>query len=406
MNHEDIISKASIELLRKLPFYAHILTQLARIYTKHETPTFCVGKSSKDDNLIKLYINTDYVESCFNGHNEADVFKHIIEVLKHEILHIVFNHLCYNMPDKKRAAIAFDLSVNSYINRSNLLNNPDGTPGGMFPCDYKFEEKQSFMWYYKALLDNDKFKQQQKNQKQFDEAIDKILKSHDLWEAVKDSPETQDIIKDLVRHATKITKETNAWDSVPGDIRDQIDDLIKPAQPLLTWNNVLKQFVGRSIESVLDYTMKKRSRRFGTRPGTKKEDVLRLVIGLDVSGSVDNEMLKRWIGELYWIEKTGATVDVCEFDTRVGKQYKLSEFDGNIYGGGGTDLEPMLKHATENGYDALVCFTDMYAPIIETIYSVPVLWVVSNNSGGKDDFPYKRGLFIRMIDDNHCEIIK
>ena len=71
---------------------------------------------------------------------------------------------------------------------------------------------------------------------------------------------------------------------------------------------VLKDFIASSSENVLDYTMKRKSKRYDTRPGTKKDDVLNVAIGIDTSGSIDEEMLKMFFNELRWIDKSCTTI--------------------------------------------------------------------------------------------------
>ncbi|MBO4631032.1 MAG: hypothetical protein J5858_03830 [Lentisphaeria bacterium] len=48
-------------------------------------------------------------------------------------------------------------------------------------------------------------------------------------------------------------------------------------------------------------------------------------------------------------------------------------FDGSVKGRGGTDLEPVFKEASERHFDALIYFTDAFAPKVKENYSIPVL---------------------------------
>ena len=154
--------------------------------------------------------------------------------------------------------------------------------------------------------------------------------------------------------------------------------------------------------------MRKRSKRFGTRPGIKKFEKLKLAIGIDTSGSISNEQLNLFLNELKWIEKEGGYVHIYECDTEIKRDYPFKKYDGNFTGRGGTNLEPVLKRVSEEKYDALIFFTDFYTPKIETNYHIPTLWVLSENNMEKEEFPYlfPGNVYIRIKDDmDGCERI-
>ena len=64
MDVQKTISRACVELLKKNPFYGHIITQFPKILT-NRIPTLAVGKSDSEGLLINLYINPEYVEKLY-----------------------------------------------------------------------------------------------------------------------------------------------------------------------------------------------------------------------------------------------------------------------------------------------------------------------------------------------------
>ena len=159
------LNLASIELVRNMPFYGHILVQLPRVVidadkNAMDIETFAVGKESGKEILLKLYVNRAYMEKIYEDAPDVrTAFTNVLEILQHEILHIVFGHLSVYLPDKVRSGVASDLSVNSYLARAKLPNriHPETKmeiPGGVFPDDYQLEPKQSMIWYYNQLLKN------------------------------------------------------------------------------------------------------------------------------------------------------------------------------------------------------------------------------------------------------------
>ena len=153
--------------------------------------------------------------------------------------------------------------------------------------------------------------------------------------------------------------------------------------------------VMRCAESILDYTVKRISRRFGTRPGTRKGDVLRVAVAVDVSGSISDDQLKIFFNEIRWIWKNGVQVVVYEADCRVCATYPFKgKFTGKVHGRGGTDLEPVLREV-EGHYDALIYFTDFFAPAISRQYRIPTLWVLHSDMD-RENYPAKWGRHIRI----------
>ena len=416
MTPEEIkqeLALASIEMVRSFPFYGHILVQLERLVQEADEriSTMGVGKRHGSEMLLKLFVARQFVDDIYarysTGRDQSKAFVCMVELMKHEVLHIVFGHLAQVFPDKNRGAVAVDCEVNSFLERSRLpesgvYDKHSGvkSKAGCFPEDYGFEKKKGAMWYYHHLASNDQYQQQCKDG-QFgkDGAMSRLMSSHKLWDEAAQDETIGDMMKDLVRHSARICKETNQWGSVPGDIMAQLEELIKPKRAVIPWQHILRVFVASATESNLSYTMKRRSRRYGTRPGTRKEDILNLAVGIDTSGSVSDEQLGLFFNELRWIEKNGATVTVFECDTEIHREYPASKFDGKAAGRGGTDLEPILARCDERRFDGLVMFTDFYTPKMKKLYRVPILWVLSQCEYTREQYPYPKGIFMHINPD-------
>jgi predicted metal-dependent peptidase len=237
-------------------------------------------------------------------------------------------------------------------------------------------------------------------------SVKSAVNSHAHWNEIANDQVSQEVLKDLVRKAKENCENNQMWGNTPGDLIDKISDLIKFKKPLVPWSRVLKLFTASCSETEIDYTMRKRSKRFGTRPGIKKFEKLKLAVGIDTSGSISNEQLNLFMNELKWVEKEGGYIHIYECDTKINRDYPYKDFDGSVTGRGGTDLEPVLKRVSEEKYDALIFFTDFYTSKIETNYHIPTLWVLSQNDMEREDFPYlfPGNIYIRIKDDmDGCE---
>jgi len=393
MTQHDVERKivaAVVHLIRRKAFYGHILQQLDKVYLppEHNLKTMGVGRRA-DEMLIKLYVNIGFVEHLYEGENG---FEKLVGVLEHEVLHLVFNHLTLDFSDKLRGNVAMDLVVNCLIDRKIL------TGEGCFVEDYGFPADKAAAWYYQQLQDNDKFKKQcSSGAFETGGLMSDVVTSHDLWEAAKDDPILGEMIKDMVRKARDLCNKD--YGDVPGSLIDELDNLLKSRKPIVPWNQVLRTFVASAMESELDWTIKRRSKRYGTRPGTRKEDVLNLAVAVDTSGSIDNDQLELFFNEINWIWKNGnVIVTVFEADADIQAEYRFTgRFTGEVHGRGGTDLEPVLAATDERRYDALIYFTDFYAPKIEKKYRIPVLWVLTTELE-KSAYPYAWGRHIKIED--------
>lgn len=464
INVERIVRNAVIQVIHEMPFYGHILSQLPKKITD-EVPTLAVGMLSDDSMLVSLFVSPTYVKRIYADHSDDDAFNHIVQLLKHEVLHIIFRHLFIKLPDKEAQTIAAEMSVNSYIDKNKVVE------AGIYAEDYGFSSKQGILEYYNMLtaqkqngknqngndkssvsdsshgsnnsnvsdsshgsnnlkdnLNNSKFKKQQnsndKGQKKSeggsgsqtesenkvpDTRVDKQLDSHDAWDKVKEGGASEVLLKDIVRKAKAVAKESNKWGNLPSNVKEAVDIMTEQKKPVISWQSLLRDFVASSTETTLDYTNKRCSKRFGTRPGTIKKAVLNLAVGIDTSGSVDTRDIEMFFNELYWMSKEQCDITVFECDTKIHRETPFSQFDcANVVGRGGTDLEPVFKEATERNFDALIYFTDAEAPKLKNDYSIPTMLVLNKYSWHSklETLPCKCLYALKIHSEDNVEILR
>jgi predicted metal-dependent peptidase len=302
----------------------------------------------------------------------------------------IFGHLFLYFADKTRGNVAVDCVVNSLIPRNNLSGEH------VHPENYGFPLNKSAFWYYTHLQDNPTYKKQCAEGKLgVGGTLSNVMSGHSKWKDLMDDLVAKEFAKDIVRKAQDLCGKN--YDNIPGEIIEQIEDLLKKERSIVPWGKVLRMFCASCAESNLDYTVKRISKRFGTRPGTRKEDVLNLAVAVDTSGSISDSQLKLFFNEIRWIWKNGAKITVYEADCKVCATYPFKgKFNGKVHGRGGTDLEPALKEV-EGKYDALIYFTDFYAPGIKKRYRIPTLWVLTTEME-KKDFPVQWGKHIKIED--------
>ncbi|MCL2283203.1 MAG: VWA-like domain-containing protein [Fibromonadales bacterium] len=167
--------------------------------------------------------------------------------------------------------------------------------------------------------------------------------------------------------------------------------------------DILRRFI-RSVETD-KYTesRKKYNRRYGLdAPGKIKTLECNCLVGVDTSGSISSDELKKFFTEINALCKE-AQVDCISWDTKVYENTleKNKKFSGNSSfkvnaGHGGTAPECFFDYAAEHKYNSVVCITDGVFNEFELPKKrMKICWVVIGN-GMCEDFLQKTGTVVRF----------
>lgn len=388
-NKSDSLAKASKELMMIEPYYGFFLIMLNKIWTKTQVPTAGVCKNGIN---YQLCINEDFWESLDK--------KKELGILKHELLHIAFNHLThFYFPDKRLANIAMDMEINQYIDKTWLPED------GVFIenyADLELDYKAGCKYYYEKLQEAKEEKEQNGTSGcgEFDKLCDQLdggddpIKNHDMWKDFQDLSETEKklIEKQIKRVLTQASDmaESKSRGSTPGEIKDliKVDEVLPPK---FDWKNYVRRFSGTSSRVFTKKLRRKENRKFDDNPGLKIKMKKHVLLAIDTSGSVSNSEVKEFMGEIKHIHKTGVAMTLAQCDTSI---RKIEEYNGsnelNIKGRGGTEFDPILDYFNANlrKYTSLIYFTDgeCYTSVKP---QAPVLWVLSECSSMNDKLPGK-----------------
>ena len=343
-------------MLLKEPFYAHFLSGIIRVITD-DIPTAAVGfKSGK----IALFINENFFLKELRSENER------VAVIKHETLHIIFKNLFRmqgNNYDRKLYNIAADLVINQLISPWKLPES--AVTLSTFP-ELSLPENKTTEWYYKKLKNPENQSQELKNKIQ--DLSDKTSHSdHSKWgennERVGSTTETE---LDRMILQAKDRTPVKDYGSIPSGIKSIIENIIEKRKPQIDWKRALRLFSSSSRKTRVYHSMKRISKRYGTRPGIKIKRHQKLAVALDTSGSIKQEDFSNFFSEIHSMWKYGAEIDVLECDAEVQRKYsyrgKTPKF---VQGGGGTSFDPVFKNLKSNRfvrYDGCIYLTDGYAP--------------------------------------------
>ena len=208
------------------------------------------------------------------------------------------------------------------------------------------------------------------------------LKDHD-WEAGADAEDAAASVKEFVNASFGMMNEESRG-MMPGFFMSQVEKINKP--PVLSWQAILKKYVG-TITANKRKTRMRLNRRQPERfdlSGSVDDKVLKIVVAIDTSGSVSDNMIAEIFNEIFEIlAKRKHDITVIECDSKVQRVYKAknpSEIKMKVRGRGGTMFTPVINHINKDKYyrDALlIYFTDGYGE-----YEIPRprtyrnIWVV------------------------------
>jgi predicted metal-dependent peptidase len=421
-NIDTELSRCVNQLLLKEPFYAHVLSATVRNISGL-VPTAAVGLR---EGQVMLFINPDFFLK------ELRTTSQRIAVLKHETLHLVFKHLFRDLlkKDPELMNIAADIVVNQYIGNWELPTT--AITLSTFP-DLELEEGQTMEYYYERL--EELKRHSQKNNpgaggRNSQGADGKEAPGSDGEQGDGPYPQSQAVLKELygqARHSdhsqwadkgqaasAELTGLQEAlenqllnaaarvsaklYGTMPGDILRLIDEIRESRKPRIDWKRQLRLFASSHGRSYVWHTMKRISKRYGTRPGIRIRRTNHIIVIIDTSGSIDDETLHLFMNEIEGIQRAGSTITLIESDAEVQSCYPYRRGKAiSCKGGGGTDFDPVFEYINSGKAgmaDGCIYLTDGCASEPKTKPRSPLLWVLTPDGSAGEHLKWGRTLMI------------
>lgn len=380
-NIQDQVARTTKSLIFDEPFYGLFLIGINKKYSL-QIPTAGVSKQGIG---MQLTINPEFYIELKEDHRYG--------LIKHELLHIAFGHLITRdlYANKKLFNIAADLEINQYILESKLPEG--GLLLSSFP-ELNLPRKAGTDKYYELL--------EKAQEDGTSPTLDSLMSQmdgttphcHATWEEFNDLSEAdKKLVEKQIEHQLKESAEQTIkrQGTVPGELADLIHRLthIEPAK--FDWKGYLRRFVGNSSVVYTKKLRRKYNKRYAANPGLKIKFKNHILVGVDTSGSVNNDELTEFFSELTHMHKTGHKITVAQCDTQLGsvKEFKPKQ-DWEIHGRGGTSFQPVIDHYNEKRgqYTALIYLTDGEAYPPEDCPK-NTLWCLSSISQMNDNLPGK-----------------
>lgn len=382
-----------VSFISETPFFAEISRHITKI-RDDSVGTASVSYNMLSDSLVMRYSPTWMGGLCT---------RHRVNIIRHELSHIMLGHLSFRRrKPHMRWNEATDLAINSLIvtgAEKHPMQYPDdpavvehfppgclipGVPPNLDGIEKHPKELQDRIRKYYGILEKlpplmssewyfDKIYQE--DPERDDDLLEGFLADkvgdHSFWDDIPE--EHRERIKSKISGI--IEKAVNAADSSPngwGNIPVELQrDIRASITHVINWKQQLRRFVGYLNPGGRKTTIRKINRRFPYMyPGTTKGRIAKLLIAIDMSGSVGDDMLAEFGGELNALTKT-MTIDVVGFDTEVdeGSLYtwkKGQRLDIKRTRTGGTNFDGptcwVNKEENRGRWDGVLILTDGQAP--------------------------------------------
>jgi predicted metal-dependent peptidase len=184
--------------------------------------------------------------------------------------------------------------------------------------------------------------------------------------------------------ADQALRSSKACGHEPADVDRPLKESRESKQD---WRAILRDFVAATTPS--DYRWSPPNRRFVASglylPSVHREGVGEIVIGVDTSGSIGDEELKQFAGEISAISDQAQpeAIHVVYCDAAVNGTQEFGPSEPVVLeakGGGGTDFRPVFEWVDARSMSpvCLIYLTDLCCNSYPSPPSYPVLWVTDS----------------------------
>jgi predicted metal-dependent peptidase len=375
MNADILLTKAKSQLTSKYPYFGMLASRL-----KHEENENIRSYAS---NGKRLLYNPTFVESCS------------IEELSFVLTNCVMHHILSHQQRKlKRKGFLWQLATDFAINNLLFKNGIKIPNGANFDKKYKnmyaeeiYEElkKERIEAGFDAYEDDVKENEQEENQE------NKFTKVKNIEENLNERDEEQ------WEYASTLAKEVAIRKSLMPLGFERLAKKVTAQN--IDWKFELYNAINRHMRNNYAFMPPNKKHLYrGFALPSLTSDTLSLIVAIDTSGSIQEEILGAFIEEFKTIMQNfpAVNIELLIADAKVHAHYSFrgaEDMDFVLKGGGGTDYRPVFEYIDANFpmSSMLLYFTDGEGIFPRIPPSYEVLWALSNK---KERIPFGRALVI------------
>lgn len=317
--------------------------------------------------------------------------------VKAEVVRIILKHPYQRQPYNPRRDV---MRLSSDL---TLCDNLDGmdTVGLQPPSIFHVPDNQAYEQYYSTLAgqiqdlelsddaDGIPIAMPNADADGQSDTLGDLLGDADAGASLWDEDE---LMTEKVNHEIENAQRTNQWGSLSGDLKDLIESTLVSKQ---NFRAILSQFRMTILSAKRHLTRMRPNRRYGfDAMGSQYAYSTRLLVAVDVSGSVSNDEIKKFLAVINRFFKQGIEhIEVIQFDSQIttDKPLAIKQATKSIHisGRGGTNFQPAIDFYYEHEeYDGLVFLTDGYAPqptLPDDKRHKPLAWILTPSGGNEDN---------------------
>ena len=399
MTPDRKMTKAKTKLVLDHPFFGALAMRVDYVEDKSHATAWTDGK------LIGY--NPDFIESLS--------LNQTVGLLAHEVMHLAMKHqLRRGDREFEIWQQACDLTINDILTDAGFELPPNGLHDASF-ADQAAERIYDTL--YKLAKQTDSGPQPPNpcdggsDPNQAPAGSDPNGQAP-TWGEVRDAmapdaseKELQQAEEDWDLAVANAYQSAKSIGNIPGNIARMVEEA---KAKKVDWRDVLREFMEKNTCKD-DYTWMVPNRRYASSefimPSLADgEDIPKIVVGVDTSGSVSSEELACYAAEI------GSILEdfICDFeviycDTKVRHVQHLSHedmpFKLDARGGGGTKLGPVFEYIKEHSIEAeaIIFFSDMMCYDFGKDPGIPVIWLNTGNQYGRD-YALQHGCFGHIVD--------
>ncbi|MDM5270638.1 VWA-like domain-containing protein [Sulfurovum sp. zt1-1] len=382
MTYQEKLTKAKAKLMLEHPYFGTLASAL-KIESDPDQLTF-----KSDGNTVRL--NEEYVDKL----NVSEVEF----ILSNGAMHAVLGHMeRRGGRDKWLWQEACDFAVNAMLVKNGLQ-----APGyvnyqpqfeGMYAEEIYSQLKDEMKYAPETNHESSGDAQDQEEspdhqsgskdepKEETPKPKNEEAKVESVQEQQLSQKELDTLAEELKEHFEQIFNKLKRQDALPKDLKFVVPEYFSHK---VDWREVLAGFIAsyaKSSYSFMPPNMKYLYR--GIYLPSLTSDLLRIIIAIDTSGSVDKELLGIFLGEVESIMEVypNFEIDIITADTKVHshKTYLPGEpLEYEISGGGGTDFRPVFEYIDQNidHPTALLFFTDGQGIYPNNDVNFDVMWIM------------------------------
>ena len=385
MTYEEKINKAKSRLMLEQPYFGTVASSLPLI-RNNEILTFT-------SDGVKMHYNSEYIDKLSVDEVEfvmANAAMH--SVLKH--------HERLNNRTKWLWQTATDYVVNAM-----LVKN------GMHLPEYAyFEEKFDGMYVEEVyemlraeMMDNTQHSMEQEQQQVTDAEDDihaenlhmsaEYTPSDDAKESQEEenaqakeeeqtsAPDAEELAEEMKERLEQIFQKLKRQGDLPKDMHFVVPEYFSHK---IDWREFLYGYIASHAKTTYSFTPPNMKYLYrGIYLPSLSSDLLRIIVAVDTSGSVDETLLGTFLGEVSSMmqQYPNYEIDLITADAKIQshKTFLPGEvLDYEVSGGGGTDFRPVFDYIDQYiDYPTLLLyFTDGQGTFPENEPSYDLLWIM------------------------------